>query len=109
MLKIAKTLNAIFNNARKLLLWKQLQWKFLDLWLLNALSCVKYLLNSLNITEENNKINIDKFSEALFKLILKVRASPEVKELIQLIDIDNDGAIDKFDLETFLSRYLFLE
>ena len=76
---------------------------------LNALSCVKYLLNSLNITEENNKINIDKFSEALFKLILKVRASPEVKELIQLIDIDNDGAIDKFDLETFLSRYLFLE
>ena len=81
-----------------------------DLWSKKGyLSCVKYLLNSLNITEENNKINIDKFSEALFKLILKVRASPEVKELIQLIDIDNDGAIDKFDLETFLSRYLFLE
>ncbi|KAL4466773.1 hypothetical protein ABPG74_010370 [Tetrahymena malaccensis] len=73
---------------------------------LNHFSFVKNLYQKENINnEDTSKIKVSLFARLIFKYV-----NPDIKPhiidyLSEIIDIDKDGFIDKFDLETFIQRY----
>ena len=55
------------------------------------------------------RVNVQKFALLINKFLNLNKNPSEMEKIIEIIDIDKDGFIDKYDLETFLNRYSFME
>ncbi|KAL4471529.1 hypothetical protein ABPG74_008422 [Tetrahymena malaccensis] len=59
--------------------------------------------------QDKKKVRIPVFAQMIAKKIHFNLQESTIQQNCELIDIDRDGYIDKFDLETFLSRYYYIE
>ncbi|EAR94641.2 EF-hand protein (macronuclear) [Tetrahymena thermophila SB210] len=59
--------------------------------------------------QDKKKVRIPVFAQMIAKKINFNLQESIIQQNCELIDIDRDGYIDKFDLETFLSRYYYIE
>ena len=60
--------------------------------------------------ESTKKVPLSDFAEFVSKRVFKGQAQRElVDQLIERVDVDRDGFIGEFDIETFIARYGYLE
>ncbi|KAL4511758.1 hypothetical protein ABPG72_012603 [Tetrahymena utriculariae] len=59
--------------------------------------------------QDKKKVRIPVFAQIIAKIIHFNLQESTIQQNCELIDIDRDGYVDKFDLETFLSRYYYIE
>lgn len=59
--------------------------------------------------QDKKKVRIPVFAKIISKKIPFNLSEASIQQNCEFIDIDRDGYIDKFDLETFLNRYYYIE
>ena len=77
-------------------------------------SCEEFItaLQNKNLKTGNNnndkkKIRISAFAESIPSIVQLQLNFREIELASECVDIDKDGYIDKYDLETFLARFNF--
>ena len=59
--------------------------------------------------ENRHALSVDKFCKIIALLIFPKEVRKSVILRAKDIDIDEDGIVDQFDIETFLKRHNFIE